>query len=68
MGFGNTQYHRGPTLFTDAIPRLRDQLGAVQYSTRFAAGLFYDPGTVIDIQWAAKYFQGPSHDRICGTW
>ncbi len=35
---------------------LKDRLQKVSYSSRYAMGLFYKPGTVLDIPWKAKYF------------
>ncbi|XP_045214188.2 renalase-like isoform X2 [Mercenaria mercenaria] len=34
---------------------VRSALQSVSYSSRFAVGLFYEPGTKLDIPWAAKY-------------
>lgn len=35
---------------------LRQKLEKVQYSSRFALGVFYPPGTQINIPWCAKYY------------
>ncbi|KAK2169433.1 hypothetical protein LSH36_10g12015 [Paralvinella palmiformis] len=40
----------------DQRPDVRERLKAVQYSSRFAMGLYYKPGTIIDVPWVAKYF------------
>lgn len=34
---------------------VRQALQSVSYSSRFAVGLFYKPGTILDIPWSAKY-------------
>jgi renalase len=34
---------------------VRPALQSVSYSARFAVGLFYEPGTKLDIPWSAKY-------------
>lgn len=37
---------------------LHQQLEAVQYSSRYALGLFYPPGTSIDLPYVGKYVEG----------
>lgn len=39
---------------TDILEKLK----SVSYSSRFALGLFYKPGTKIDVPWCAKYVNG----------
>ena len=34
---------------------MKKKLANVRYSSRFAMGLFYKPGTKIDVPWCAKY-------------
>ena len=34
---------------------IRSGLESVSYSCRFAVGLFYEPGTVLDYPWPARY-------------
>ena len=34
---------------------LREKLNNVTYSSRYAMGLFYEPGTEMDVPWTAKY-------------
>ena len=34
---------------------VRPNLESVSYSCRFAVGLFYEPGTVLDYPWPARY-------------
>ena len=41
-------------LFSDNR-NVRKQLENVSYSSRFAVGLFYNPGTVLDYDWSAQY-------------
>jgi len=41
-------------------PVVHDKLKSVEYSTRFAVGLFYDTSVDIPVQWTAKYISG--HD------
>ncbi len=43
-------------LFLESNIGLKDKLQKVSYSSRYAMGLFYKPGTVLDIPWKAKYF------------
>ena len=41
-------------------PKLRTDLGAVKYSSRYALGLFYDTSTIcLATHWTAKYFDDP---------
>ena len=42
---------------TDGQPEVKEKLSKVVYSSRYALGLFYEPGAVIDVPWAAKYVQ-----------
>ena len=44
------------TYLSDRRPGIKENLWAVQYSSRFAMGLYYEPGTQIDVPWVAKYF------------
>lgn len=42
--------------FTGKQPDVLSLLKKVEYSCRFAMGLFYKPPTTIDVPWGAKYF------------
>ncbi|ESO87424.1 hypothetical protein LOTGIDRAFT_127891 [Lottia gigantea] len=43
-------------------PEVYSNLKNVTYSSRFAVGLFYEPGTKLNYEWCAKYF--PQHECI----
>ena len=43
--------------FSDRRSDVKDKLQSVQYSTRFATGLYYEQGVEIDVPWVAKYFR-----------
>ncbi|KAL8616862.1 hypothetical protein ACOMHN_041781 [Nucella lapillus] len=40
----------------EAQPGVREKLQGVSYSSRYALGLFYPPGTELPYSWCAKYF------------
>lgn len=50
-------------------PKLRNDLGAVKYSSRYALGLFYDTSLLSDrvfrTHWTAKYFDDPVIRFVC---
>ncbi|XP_022112095.1 renalase-like [Acanthaster planci] len=37
---------------------MKSHLQSVRYSSRYALGLFYKPGTALDLPWCARYVQG----------
>ncbi|XP_071952801.1 renalase-like [Antedon mediterranea] len=45
---------------SDVLRKLQD----VEYSSRYALGLYYPPGTKIDVEWAGKY----TYDDPCIRW
>lgn len=42
--------------FTDSQPDVKNKLENVVYSSRYALALFYNPGTILNYSWGAKYF------------
>ena len=43
---------------TEENVQLRHKLEGIQYSSRFALGLFYPPGVSIDVPFVGKYVEG----------
>merc|ERR1711976_72429 len=41
----------------DSQPQMKENLQNVTYSSRFSLGLFFDPGTKIDVPWCVKYIK-----------
>ena len=44
------------TLSSDSQPDIKERLSKVEYSSRFALGMFYKPGTDINLPWRTKDF------------
>ncbi|CAI9743371.1 renalase-like isoform X1 [Octopus vulgaris] len=45
---------------------LKEQLESVSYSSRFCLGIYYPPGTTLNLPWTAKYIDGhPCLRYIC---
>lgn len=54
----------GYVKFSDNQPDVKRKMQNVEYSSRFALGLFYDKKNEIDIPWTAKYIEGHSCIRF----
>ena len=44
--------------FADNKPDVKDKLKQVEYSSRFAIGVYFDKDTALDIPWTSKYIEG----------
>ncbi|XP_052833789.1 renalase [Octopus bimaculoides] len=50
----------------DSNKTLKEQLESVSYSSRFCLGIYYPPGTTLNLPWTAKYIDGhPCLRYIC---